>query len=53
MKKYFKKGFVLICVVAVLLVPFMSACGKKALPKPPKPSTEKSGEQTPNTLEKK
>jgi predicted small lipoprotein YifL len=42
MKKYFKKGFVLICVVAVLLVPFMSACGKKA---PPKPPTEKSGEQ--------
>jgi predicted small lipoprotein YifL len=46
MKKYFKKGFVLICVVAVLLVPFMSACGKKA---PPKPPTEKSGEQIPNT----
>jgi hypothetical protein len=43
MKKYFKKGFVLICVVAVLLVPFMSACGKKAPPKPP------TGEQTPNT----
>jgi predicted small lipoprotein YifL len=42
MKKYFKKGFVLICVVAVFLVPFMSACGKKA---PPKPPTEKSGEQ--------
>ncbi len=50
MKKYIKKGFVLICVVAVLLTPFMSACGKKA---PPKPPTEKSGEQTPNTLEKK
>jgi len=50
MKKHFKKGFVLICVVAVLLVPFMSACGKKA---PPKPPTEKSGEKTPNTLEKK
>ena len=50
MKKYFKKGFVLICAVAVLLTPFMSACGKKA---PPKPPTEKSGEQTSNTLEKK
>ena len=42
MKKYIKKGFVLICVVAVLLTPFMSACGKKA---PPKPPTKKSGEQ--------
>jgi predicted small lipoprotein YifL len=46
MKKRFKKGFVLICFVAILLAPFISACGKKALPKPP---AEKSGEQTPNT----
>ena len=29
-------------VVAILLAPFISACGKKA---PPRPSTEKSGEQ--------
>jgi predicted small lipoprotein YifL len=46
MKKFFKKGFVLICFVAVLLAPFISACGKKA---PPRPPAEKSVEQTPNT----
>ena len=50
MKKILKKSLVLMCVVAILLAPFISACGKKALPKPP---MEKSGEQTPNTLEKK
>jgi hypothetical protein len=42
MKKIFKKGLVLICFVAILLAPFISACGKKA---PPKPPTKKSGEQ--------
>jgi predicted small lipoprotein YifL len=42
MKKYFKKGLVLICLVAILVPPFISACGKKA---PPKPPMEKSGDQ--------
>ena len=42
MKKIYKKGIVLLCVVAILLMPLISACGKKAPPKPPK---EKSGEQ--------
>ena len=50
MKKIFKKSLVLMCVVAILLVPFISACGKKA---PPKPPVEKSGEKMPNTIEKK
>jgi len=50
MKKILKKSLVLICVVAILLAPFISACGKKG---PPKPPMEKSGEQTPNALEKK
>jgi len=45
MKKIFKKSLVLMCGVAILLAPFISACGKKA---PPKPPMEKSGEQTPN-----
>ena len=49
MKKILKKGLVLICFVAILLMPFISACGKKG---PPRPPTEKSGEKTPNTLEK-
>jgi hypothetical protein len=35
MKKYFKKGLVLLCCVAILLATFLSACGKKAPPKPP------------------
>jgi len=42
MKKIFKKGLVLMCFVAILLAPLISACGKKA---PPKPPVEKSGEQ--------
>jgi predicted small lipoprotein YifL len=46
MKTIFKKGLVLMCFVAILLAPFISGCGKKG---PPKPPTEKSGEQTPNT----
>jgi len=50
MKKILKKGLVLICFVTILLMPFISACGKKG---PPRPPTEKSGEKTPNTLEKK
>jgi len=50
MKKILKKGLVLICFVAILLAPFISACGKKA---PPRPPAEKTGEQTLNTLEKK
>jgi hypothetical protein len=47
MKKVCKKGLVLMCVVAILMTPFISACGIKA---PPKPPVEKSGEQTPNTI---
>jgi predicted small lipoprotein YifL len=47
MKKKCKKGLVLMCVVAILMAPFISACGKKA---PPKPPVEKSGEQTPKTI---
>jgi predicted small lipoprotein YifL len=47
MKKICKKGLVFMCVVAILLVPFISACGKKA---PPKPPVKNSGEQTPNTI---
>ena len=47
MKKIFKKGLVLMCVAVILMAPFISACGKKA---PPKPPTEKTGEQTPNTI---
>jgi predicted small lipoprotein YifL len=35
MKRYFKKGLVLLCSVAILLATFFSACGKKALPVPP------------------
>jgi hypothetical protein len=50
MKLKFKKGLVFICFFAMLLVPLMSACGRKA---PPKPPTEKSGEQTPNPVDKK
>jgi len=46
MKKILKKGLVLICVVGMLLMPVISACGKKA---PPRPPAEKSGEQIPNT----
>jgi predicted small lipoprotein YifL len=46
MKKKLKKGFVLICFIAILLAPFISACGKKA---PPRPPAKESGEQTPNT----
>jgi predicted small lipoprotein YifL len=42
MKKICKKGLVLMCVVVILMAPFISACGKKA---PPKQPTEKSGEQ--------
>jgi hypothetical protein len=42
MKKICKKGLVLMCVAVILMAPFISACGKKA---PPKPPTEKSGEQ--------
>jgi hypothetical protein len=42
MKKFCKKGLVLMCGVVMLLVPLFSSCGKKA---PPKPPTEKSGEQ--------
>jgi len=42
MKKKFKKGLVLMCIVAILSAPFFSACGKKG---PPKPPVEKSGEQ--------
>jgi predicted small lipoprotein YifL len=49
MKIKFKKGFAFICFFAILLVTLISACGKKA---PPKPPVEKSGEQTPNALEK-
>jgi hypothetical protein len=41
MKKYFKKGFVLFCAVALLLATFFSACGKKAPPKPPIKKSEK------------
>ncbi len=46
MSKFFKKGVVFICFVAMLLAPLISACGKKG---PPKPPTEKSGEQTQST----
>jgi predicted small lipoprotein YifL len=42
MEKICKKGLVLMCVAVILMAPFISACGKKA---PPKPPTEKSGEQ--------
>jgi hypothetical protein len=42
MKNKIKKGFVLICLTAILLAPFISACGKKA---PPKPPTKESGDQ--------
>jgi hypothetical protein len=41
MGKFFKKGFILFCSVAILLAPFFSACGKKAPPKPPIKKTEK------------
>jgi hypothetical protein len=50
MKKVFKKWFFLICVGVILMVPFISACGKKA---PPKPPVKESGGQTPNAHEKK
>ena len=42
MKKIIKKGLVLICFVAILLAPFISACGKKA---PPRPPAKESGDQ--------
>jgi len=42
MKKIFKKVLVLICFVAILLAPFISACGKKG---PPKPPVKNSGDQ--------
>jgi hypothetical protein len=41
MKKYFKKGLVLLCSAAILQVTFLSACGKKAPPKPPVKQSEK------------
>jgi len=43
MKFFLKKGLVLICFVAILLMPFISACGKKG---PPKPPVKESGGQT-------
>jgi predicted small lipoprotein YifL len=49
MKKICKKGLVLMCVVVILMAPFISACGKKA---PPKPPTEKTGEKIHKTVEK-
>jgi len=50
MEKIFKKGIVPICLIAVLLVPLISACGKKA---PPKSPVRESGEQVPKSFEKK
>jgi hypothetical protein len=47
MNKYFKKGLVLFCSVAILLATFFSACGKKA---PPKPPVKQSGEQSTKNL---
>jgi len=41
MGKFFKKSIILICSLAILLVPFVSACGKKAPPKPPTNKSEK------------
>jgi hypothetical protein len=41
MKKYIKKGLVLLCSIAILQVTFLSACGKKAPPKPPVKKSEK------------
>jgi predicted small lipoprotein YifL len=49
MKKICKKGLVLMCAVVILMAPFISACGKKA---PPKPPTEKTGEQIQKAVEK-
>jgi len=49
MKKICKKGLVLMCVVVILMAPFISACGRKA---PPKPPTEKTGEQIQKAIEK-
>jgi len=43
MKKILKKGLVLICFIAILLAPLLSACGKKA---PPRPPVKESGDQT-------
>jgi predicted small lipoprotein YifL len=40
MKKYFKKGLVLLCCFSILLATFLSACGKKAPPKPPVKKSE-------------
>jgi predicted small lipoprotein YifL len=43
MRKIFNKGLVLICSIAILLVPLISACGKKA---PPRPPAKESGDQS-------
>jgi hypothetical protein len=47
MKEKFKKGFVLICFIAILVAPFISACGKKA---PPRPPEKESGDQNIKSL---
>jgi hypothetical protein len=41
MGKFIKKGFILLCSVAIFMAPFLSACGKKAPPKPPVKKIEK------------
>jgi hypothetical protein len=41
MGRFFKKGVILLCFLAILLVPFFSACGKKAPPRPPVKKSEK------------
>ena len=41
MGKFFKKSFILLCSIAILLAPFFSACGIKAPPKPPIKKSEK------------